>query len=81
MYMGYSRQENWSGLPYPPLGDLPDPGIDPESPELTGGFFTTEPPGIYSSGIRMRVVRLNVVCSKNTNFTLSCCFLMTFPDK
>ena len=30
--MGFSRQEYWSGLPCPPLGDLPDPGIEPTSP-------------------------------------------------
>ena len=42
--MGFSRQEHWSGLPCPPAGDLPDPGIKPTSlmsPELAGRFFTT----------------------------------------
>ena len=42
--MGLSRQEYWSGLPCPPPGDLPDPGIEPASlvsPELAGRFFTT----------------------------------------
>ena len=42
--MGFSRQEYWSGLPCPPLGDLSDPGIKPTSlmsPVLTVGFFTT----------------------------------------
>ena len=46
--MEFFRQEYWSGLPFPPPGDLPDPGIEPVSPsasELAGGFFTTEPPG------------------------------------
>ena len=43
--MGFPRQEYWSGLPFPSLGDLPDPGIKPTSPVLTGGFFTTESPG------------------------------------
>ena len=43
--MGLSRQEFWSGLPCPPPRDLPDPGVEPASPALTGGFFTTEPPG------------------------------------
>ena len=45
---GFSRQEYWSGLPFPPPGNLPDPGIEPESPAaltLAGGFFTTEPSG------------------------------------
>ena len=38
--MGFSRQEYWSGLPFPPPGDLPNPGIEPESPAfpaLAGG--------------------------------------------
>ena len=42
--MGFSRQEYWSGLPFPPLGYLPDPGIEPRSlvsPALASGFFTT----------------------------------------
>ena len=42
--MGFSRQEYWSGLPCPPLEDLPDPGVEPmslNSPALAGGFFTT----------------------------------------
>ena len=43
--MGFSRQEYWSGLPFPSPGDLPNPGIKPASPALVGGFFTTEPPG------------------------------------
>ena len=57
--MGLSRQEYWSGyhfllqgiiliqglLPFPPLRNLPDPGIEPMSLALAGRFFTTEPPG------------------------------------
>ena len=43
--MGFPRQEGWSGLPFPSPGDLPDPGIEPMSPALAGGFLTTEPPG------------------------------------
>ena len=38
--MGFSRPEHWSGLPFPSPGDLPDPGIEPVSPALAGGFFT-----------------------------------------
>ena len=37
---GFSRQEHWSGLPFPSSGDLPDPGIEPTSPALAAGFFT-----------------------------------------
>ena len=50
--MGFSRQEYWSGVPFPPPGNLPDPGIKPMSPTsiaLAGGFFSTEPP-CYSVG-------------------------------
>ena len=43
--IGFHRQELWSGLPFPPPGVLPDPGIELESPALAGRFFTTEPPG------------------------------------
>ena len=43
--MGFSRQEHWSGLPFPPPGDLPNSGIELEFPALAGGCFTTEPPG------------------------------------
>ena len=45
--MGFPRQEYWSGLPYPPPGDLLDPGIEPASPAslpLAGRFFL-QPPG------------------------------------
>ena len=42
--MGFPRQEYQSGLPFPSPGDLPDPGIKPESTALAGRFFTTEPP-------------------------------------
>ena len=42
--MGFSRQEYWSGLPFPSPRDLPDPGIEPASAALAGGFLTTELP-------------------------------------
>jgi len=45
--MRFSREEYWSGLPFPPPGDLPNPGIEPTSviaSGLAGGFFTAEPP-------------------------------------
>ena len=48
LFMGFPRQEYWNGLPFPFSEDLPDPRIEPESPEspaLVRGFFTTAPPG------------------------------------
>ena len=43
--MGFSRQECWSGLPFPSPGDLPDPGIEPGSPALQADTSPSEPPG------------------------------------
>ena len=43
--MGFSRQEYWSGLPFPPPGDLPHPGIEPGSPSLWADALLSEPPG------------------------------------
>ena len=43
--MGFPRQEYWSGLPLPSPGDLLNPEIEPTSPALAGGIFTTEPRG------------------------------------
>ena len=42
--MGFSRQEYWSGLPCPPPGGLPNPGIEPKSPALQADSLLTEPP-------------------------------------
>ena len=43
--MGFSRQEYWSGLPFPSPGDQDDPQIKPESPALQAGSLPFEPPG------------------------------------
>ena len=45
--MGFSRQEYWSGLPFPSPGDLPDLGIKPRSPAFQADTLTSEPPNIY----------------------------------
>ena len=50
--MGFSRQEYWSGLPFPSLGDLPDPGIEPPSPELQVDFLIADPQGEPLAGLR-----------------------------
>ena len=63
MFMGFFRQEYWRGLPYPPPGDFPNPGIGPSSPvspELAGGFFTT-----------MSWVNLTIFFAKNHIHTFS----------
>ena len=43
--MGFSRQEYWSGLPFPSPGDLSNPGIEPWSPALQADALSSEPPG------------------------------------
>ena len=43
--MGFPRQEYWFGMPFPPLVDLPDPGIEPESSALQADSLLSEPPG------------------------------------
>ena len=43
--IGFSRQEYWTGLPFPSPGDLPDSGIKPGSPELQADSLLSEPPG------------------------------------
>ena len=44
-FMGFSRQEYWTGLPFPSSGALPDPGMEPRSPALQVDSLLTEPPG------------------------------------
>ena len=53
LFMGFSRQEYWSGLPFPSSGDLPDLGIEPGSPVLEADALTSEPPG------KMRAVKID----------------------
>ena len=43
--MGFPRQGYWSGLPFPPAADLPDPEIEPGSPALQADSLLSEPPG------------------------------------
>ena len=55
--MGFSRQEYWSGLPFPSPGDFPDPGIEPGSPALEADTLTSEPPGKLIMG-NLHLVRV-----------------------
>ena len=45
--MGFSRQEYWSGVPFPSPGDLPDPGLEPRSSALQADALLSEPPGKF----------------------------------
>ena len=62
--MEFSRQEDWSGLLFPPPGNLPDPEIKPgalAAPALAGAFFTTEPPGKLHEGGLVTVQTLDII--------------------
>ena len=49
LFLEFSRQEYWSGLPFPFPGDLPNPGIEHGSPALQADFLPSEPPGKHSN--------------------------------
>ena len=63
--LGFSRQEYWSGLPFPSPGDLPNPGIEPGSPVLQADALPSEPPG-----------KLRLIFSDSQNFVLVCFFFV-----
>ena len=58
--MGFSRQEYWSGLPFPSPGDLPNPGIKPRSPTLQMDALPSEPPGKPLLGIALPLLEIGV---------------------
>ena len=61
--MGFSRQEYWSGLPFPSPGDLPDPGIEPGSPALEADSLPTELRGKQKCKSANRKTFLDIVTS------------------
>ena len=75
----FPGQEYWSGSPFPPPGDLPDPGIKPESPAsptLAGGFFTTAPSGMVIvvqllSHVQLFATPWTAICQAPLSFTIS----------
>ena len=76
--MGFSRQEYSRGQPFASPGDLPDPGVEPASPALTDGFFTTRPPGeprLYSP--RHLLLSLDSVLRVVECGGVSCCSVMS----
>ena len=71
--MGFSRQEYWNELPFPPPGNLPNPGIESTSPTLADGFFTTEPPG--KPRIAQKRRRYRFIGIKFLHHTGICCLV------
>ena len=80
--LGFSRQEYWSGLPFPSPGDLPDPGIEPRSPVIQADALTSEPPGKPSNITGKSVQKLEYPNSTGKNvkshITLKNCFFGNF---
>ena len=72
--MGFSRQRNWSGLPFSSPGNLPDPGIEPWSFVLAGSFFTTEPP----LWIICTLFHAGFVSSFLASILFECCYLLFY---
>ena len=69
--MGFSRQEYWSGLPFPSPGDLPDPGIEPRSPALEADALTSEPLQ-YKNGNCLRAEASLHACIANRKLIAEC---------
>ena len=76
--MGFSRQEYWSGLPFPSPGDLPDPGIEPRSPTLQAEIQSLRKPPIVTQNFRCKYYRQRFWGRKGDrrvdgkNFSLCC---------
>ena len=73
--MGFSRQEYWSGLPCPPPGDLPSPGIEPRSPTLQADSSPSEPNVLYLS---YNHLGSSYLFTRETQGELFSCFLWLY---
>ena len=70
---GFSKQEYWSGLPFPPLGDLPNPGIKPRSPALQVNSSPSEPPGKpTNTGVGSLSLLQGIFLTQESNWGLRC---------
>ena len=74
---GILQQEYCSGLPVPPPGSLPDPGLKPTSPALAGRFFTTEPPGIPVNLVNKKETDTFVILNMDTMVLIESVHLIT----
>ena len=82
--MGLPWHQYWSGLPFPPPGGLPNPGIEPastEAPALPGRCFTPEPPGKLSSRARSSIRQeTNLLLSHSLTCSFMDLFIYSLPD-
>ena len=68
--MGFPRPDYWGELPFPPPGDLTNPGIKPRSPALAGGFFITESPG--TSILKIKLIQISALVRISEEFVRGC---------
>ena len=75
--MGFSRQECWSGLPFPSPGDLPDPGIEAGSPAVQADALLFEPPGKHDPEPHLKLWRMgrSMICKLLLFFFLNLALL------
>ena len=81
--MGFSRQEYWSGLPFPSPGDLPDPGIEPGFPALEADSLPSEPPGkphLYKKDSQISTPVQSEVKVLVTESCLTLCYPMDYSS-
>ena len=69
--MEFSKQEYWSGLPFPSPGDLPDPVIEPGSPALQADALPSEPPG------KPNICKYNFQYNQNEKYIIEICFILS----
>ena len=80
LYMRFSRREDWSGLPFPSPGDLPNPGIEPGSPALEADALPSEPPGKSPGSFQMNQLFASGRWPKYWSFSLSISPSKEHPD-
>ena len=76
--VGFSRQAYWSGVPFHSPGDLPDPGIEPQSPALQADALSSEPPGtpfLVNTGVQVKEENSFACVSRICPQKAGCCFL------
>ena len=80
-FMGFSRQEYWSGLPFPSPGDLPDPGIESRSPALQADTLTSEPPGKHLNIALILKNKVITICKCYGSIWISYKFYVIIENK
>ena len=78
--MGFSRQEYWSGLPFPSPGDFPNPGIEPGSPTLQAEALSSEPPGRPYHYLWSLLKLMSIESGMPYNHLIFCCPVASCPQ-